>query len=363
MRILSVANQKGGCGKTTVAVNLASALAQSELHVLLIDNDPQGHATTALGFGRSDFSLATRDLYLTSDVKVEDARLALGDTLHLVPTDVDLSTVEQQLAGQRRRTQRLADRLAASDMPYDYVLIDNPPQIGLLTFNALMASSEAIVPVDAGRFSVDAVGRFAQTLEMLRQERGHRVHMHVLLSNFDLRTRFARAILEELDRNLPGTRLEALIHPTVRLREAAAAGKPVDRVDGQSRAAIDFALLAIELQTIEPPADLSVPLDWAEALQSGRHGRDGVRFVARFPEADHVSLTGDFNDWSVEGEPMERQEDGTWAITLPVGPGCYEYKFIVDGVWKVDPANPERAKNAFGDVNSVLVVPPAGALG
>src|SRR5262245_38790320 len=147
MRTLSVANHKGGCGKTTVAVNLASSLASSELRVLIVDNDPQGHATTALGVRRGDFSLTTRDLYLTSDIKVEDVRLSVRDTLDLVPADVDLSTVEPELSAQPRRTQRLGERLAVSAMPYDYVLIDNPPHIGVLAFNALMASREVIVPV------------------------------------------------------------------------------------------------------------------------------------------------------------------------------------------------------------------------
>ena len=98
MRIVSIANQKGGCGKTTVAVNLASALARSGLKVLLLDNDPQGHSSLALGKMPEDFSLSTRDLYLTSDVLVEDLSLVINENLDLIPADVDLSTVEQQLA-------------------------------------------------------------------------------------------------------------------------------------------------------------------------------------------------------------------------------------------------------------------------
>jgi chromosome partitioning protein len=354
MRILSVANQKGGCGKTTVAVNLASSLVRSETRVLLVDNDPQGHASMAVGVAAEDFSLTTRDLYLTSDMHVEDVRLEVRSGLDLVPADVDLATVEQELRGPRR-VRCLAERLAVSEMPYDVVVIDNPPNVGLLTFNALMASGEVIVPVDAGRFTLDAVERFRETLALLADDRGHHLKMHLLASGVDVRTRFAREVLESLDAEFPGDRLETLIHQTVRLREAAAVGQPIDVYDPASRGAYDFDELAQEV------ASYPVELFRAEMAARPRPSRpeaepSGLAFAVRFPEAREVCVTGDFTEWSVQGHPLRRHEDGTWHAHVPVDPGCYEYKFIVDGVWKIDPDNPERTRNSYGQLNSVAVV-------
>jgi chromosome partitioning protein len=357
MRILSVANQKGGVGKTTIAVNLASALAGSGHTVLLIDNDPQGHATLALGLEPNQFALSTRDLYLQEGLKVEDARITVGNELFLVPADIDLSTVEQDLSNAPRKLRRLVGCLAVSHMPYDFVIIDNPPQVGLLTFNALLASSEVVLPVDAGRFSVDAVQRFSATLRGLQAERGHAPRLRIVASAFDLRTRHARRILEDLRALQPGCLAQTVIRSTVRLREAAQAGSPIDRFDRGSRAAADFAALASELLSSEWTVDGQELVEWEELLHGPFVKAAGVLFHGYFPAAERVSVTGDFNDWSVEGMELERRGEGHWEAQLPIAPGCYEYKFIVDGVWTADPENPEQVRNTFGQVNSVLVVP------
>ena len=357
MRILSVANQKGGCGKTTITVNLASALANLGARVLVVDNDPQGHATIGMGLAPTDFTLSTRDLYLTSDVRVEDVRHEIKEFVDLVPTDVALTTVEQELSGRERRVQRLVEAFAQSEMPYDMVFIDNPPNVGLLTFNALLASSEALVPVDPGRFTLDAVERLRETLCLLEDERGHRVQMHIVANGFDLRTRFGRELLERLAMNYPGSLLDSQIHRTVRLREAADIGRPVDQHDRRCRAVLDFQALAEELWAL--PVDLGVDdVETWDALLHGPKSRDaGVSFEIELPTAREVAITGDFTDWSVEGIPLEREDDGMWRVVLPLEPGVFEYKYIVDGVWKVDPDNPERVRNSYGQLNSVLTVP------
>jgi len=357
MRIISVANQKGGCGKTTVTVNLASALANLGARVLVVDNDPQGHATIGMGLADSDFTLSTRDLFLTSDIRVEDVRHEVKDNLDLVPTDVALSTVEQELSGEERRVQRLVEAFAQSEMPYDVVFIDNPPNVGLLTFNALLASSEILVPVDPGRFTLDAVERLRETLCLLEDERGHHVRMHILANGFDLRTRFGRELLERLAMHYPGSLLDSQIHRTVRLREAADLGRPVDEHDKRCRAVLDFQALAEELWSL--PADLELPdvETWDTLLHGPQSSPEGVVFRIEAPGAREVGITGDFTDWSVEGIPLERNEDGSWSLELPLEPGVFEYKYIVDGVWKVDPENSERVRNSYGQLNSVLTVP------
>ncbi|MEZ4389328.1 MAG: AAA family ATPase [Candidatus Krumholzibacteriia bacterium] len=356
MRVMAFANQKGGCGKTTTAVNLAAALAHLGQRVLLIDSDPQGHATLALGLGERDFSLSTYDLLLTSDILVEDARLEIAPRLHLVPAGVELSAIESRLAGTDGREYRLRDTLRRSDLDHDVILIDCPPAVGLLTFNALLASGEAIVPVDASTYSRQAVGKLHETLEVLRDRRGHEVTVRLLLSNFDLRSRYARGLREDLAGRHGDALLNTIIHPTVRVREAADRGVPVLAHDPRSRAARDFLDLARELgdQTV----DLSVSaLDhWTALLHGPEVTPEGVRFVAEFPRASEVRVSGSFNGWSSRGTPLYRREDGRWECWLPVAPGVHQYRFIVDGVWLPDPHNERQATNEFGGCNSLLTV-------
>lgn len=357
MRVISVANHKGGVGKTTIAVNLASALARSGHPTLILDNDPQGHATLALGVEPDHFMLSSRELYLDDGVRVQDLRIPLGEGLDLVPAELDLSTVEQELASAPRKLRRLLECLAISDLPYEFILIDNPPQVGLLTFNALMASSEVLLPVDAGRFSVDAVDRFCRTLQGIRRERGHQLHMRVVPSAFDLRTRHARRILEDIDALQPGKRTRTCIRPTVRLREAAQVGQPINRLDPRAGASVDFSALAQELLGQEWLLDEGQLAEWEELLHGPCVRSDGVRFRGLFPHAEAVCVTGDFTDWSVEGVELRPEGDGHWRVEIPLQPGCYEYKFIVDGEWLPDPENPEEIRNSYGQLNSLLVVP------
>lgn len=356
MRIISVANQKGGCGKTTVSLNLASALANAGVRTLLIDNDPQGHATAGLGVAGEEFTLSTRDLYLTSDILLRDVVHTVKDHLDLVPAGAELAVVESELTFDPYRAQHLRERLALSHPDHEICIIDNPPHVGVLTFNALLASSEVIVPVDPGRFTFEAVVGIRDTVEMLRVERGHSLRMRLLPNGFDLRTLFDREMLERLSGAYPQTMLSARIRPTVRLREAARRGIAIDEYDARCPAHRDFEALARELcsSALELPEE--EVQEWDAMLHGPRPTPRGVVFHVHFPRAQHVSVTGDFADWSVEGHPLEKQSDGSWRVELALEPGVFEYKFIVDGVWKVDPTNPERVRNSYGQLNSVLTV-------
>ncbi len=360
MRVVSVANQKGGCGKSTVSINLASALANAGLKTILIDNDPQGHATQGLGIGEDEFRLSTRDLYLTSDVLVDDVAYEVKENLEVVPAGIDLATVEPALNQDPFRSQQLRERILESELPHDICIIDNPPHVGTLTFNALLASSEVLIPVDPGRFTFDAVHSMRSTLDMIHGERGHRLRMHILPNGFDLRMRFAREMLERLAMTYPGALLDTQIHRTIRLREAADRGVAIDDHDPESRATEDFHLLAEEFWSL--PLDLVTDdlRRWDTLLHGPLRKETGVLFEADFPEAREVAVTGDFTGWSVEGEALVRQPDGRWRVELPIEAGVYEYKYIVDGVWKVDPANPEKVRNSYGQLNSLLAVESSG---
>ena len=357
MRVIALANQKGGCGKTTTAVNLAAALSRLGQRVLLVDNDPQGHASLALGYGERDFTLSTYDLYLTTDILVEDARIEVEPGLHLLPAGVELSAVEPRLAGAEGCERRLRDVFLRSDMPYDVVLMDCPPAVGMLTLNALMVSGEVLAPVDASPYSRQAVTKLMETLDVLRERRGHEIALRLLLSNCDLRSRYARGMREELATTFPSALLETVVHPTIRVREAAEMGVPVMEHDPDSRAARDFQDLAREMSDLE--VDLpAVAIDhWTALLEGPDLTPDGVRFVAEFPRAQEVRLTGSFNDWSVTGTPLYRREDGRWECVMPIPAGDHEYRYIVDGKWLPDPHNESSVVNEFGGSNSLVAVP------
>jgi chromosome partitioning protein len=357
MRVIAVANQKGGCGKTTTATNLAATLARLERRVLLVDNDPQGHATLAFGYRERDFTLGTYDLYLTSDILVEDAALAVESGLHVIPAGIELSAVEQMLAGEEEREHRLRGNLQRSRLPYDYVLIDCPPAVGLLTFNALLASGEVIVPVDPSGYTLQAVRKLKETLSALRDKTGHDILPRLLIANFDTRPRYAQVLIEELQ-TLYGEQLfDTIVHHTVRCKEAAGRGQPVVDYDPASRGALDFRNLAAEVVAQE--TDLSVTdLDhWVALLQGPRVSAAGVRFLADFPRAQSVRLTGEFCAWSAQGVALERRADGLWECELELGVGDHEYRYIVDGAWLPDPHNAAAVTNEFGGANSLVTVP------
>jgi len=356
MRVIALANQKGGCGKTTCATNLAAALATRNNKVLLIDNDPQGHATLAYGFRERDFSLSTYDLYLTSDILVEDAFLEVDRNLHLVPAGIELSAVEQELAREKDKERRLRNNLRRSAMPYDYVLIDCPPSVGLLTFNALLASGEVLIPVDPSYSSLQAVRKMRETLAVLREKSGHDLVPHVVMSDFDTRPLFVRRIMAELDEEFGLELLDTIVHHTVRFREAAGLGQSVIRYDAESRGALDFRDLAREISGQEVDLEVSDLGRWETLLHGPRVVTDGLLFEADFPGAKRVAVTGDFCSWSASGLPMSRRTDGVWECRLQLGSGQHQYRYIVDGTWLPDPSNAQTVPNEFGGANSVVVV-------
>lgn len=357
MRVIGLANQKGGCGKTTATTNLGAALARLDQRVLLIDNDPQGHSTLAFGFRERDFSLSTYDLYLSSDILVEDAFLEIEPGFHLVPSGIELSAVEQQLAGEKEREYRLRNNLRRSRMDYDYVLIDCPPSVSLLTFNALLASGEVIIPVDPSYYSLQAVRKMRETLALLRDKKAHDIIPHVLMSNFDTRPRFVRKLMEELEELYDQELLESIIHHTVRFKEAAGLGVPLIQFDPESRGALDFRNLADEICSQDVDVGVAALDHWVAMLHGPQVSQTGVRFEADFPLAKTVRITGTFCDWSAKGLPLSRREDGMWEAQLGLTGGHHQYRYIVDGAWLPDPHNNQTVPNEFGGANSLVLVP------
>src|SRR5262245_9250014 len=325
MRILSVVNQKGGCGKTTVAINLAAALAKKGRAVLLVDMDPQGHAGLGLNVDPDDYERSMYDVLLHPNVEIDSIVLPILDNLDLAPSSVVLAAIEQELADKHGRERRLGAKLSRLRKEYDYVVIDCPPSIGLLTFNALAASQETIIPVDPSFFSLHGLHKVRETIELLRDELGHDVHIRVLANNYNSRTNFSRDILYEIENFHGDSMLKTCISHTVKLKEAASRGQPIVKFDSHNRAAKEFLALAEELVAQEAFFEAGTRPEVAPEFHGPRVVSGGVRFSIEAPHANDVRITGEFTDWSYEGLPLERDDLGVWSTVIDVPPGAYEY--------------------------------------
>jgi chromosome partitioning protein len=354
MRSIAVMNQKGGCGKTTIATNLCGGLAELDRRVLLVDMDPQAHATIGLGVEAAGRRATTYELVANPEVTLEDAIVEVSDRLSLVPANTVLGAVEQQLANEMGRERKLADKLAALDRnAFDFLVIDCPPSVGLLTFNALVAADEVVIPVDASFFSLHGLSKLRETIEVIEDELRHPLNVHVVCNNIDTRTLFSNELLEEVERFHAGVLMDAYVSHSVRLKEAAAKGVTIFDVDRASKPARQFLALSRELAERAPEVESAKEA----AANSPQRSPEGVVFTLNAPAAAEVAVTGEFTQWSRQGVMLERDEgDGLWKAVVDIAPGEYEYRFIVDGVWIRDPNNQDYVRNEFGQENSLLVV-------
>jgi chromosome partitioning protein len=353
MRIITIANQKGGCGKTTTAVNLAACLAARKRQVLLIDLDPQGHASLAFGITVETLDASMYEVMAESR-DLESVVQRVGDHLGVAPADVRLSAVEQQLSGVEGREWRLTEAIRSLDPDlYDYVIVDTPPNVGLLTFNALVASRELIVPIEGSFFSLHGVARLQETVRLVRDHVREEIDVRALATIFDRRTRLAREVLEKIREGFADRCFHTVIHSAVRLREAAGFGRSILDYSGSSIGAEDYMALADEVLRREP--------DWRNApalpfqLDRGAPSIDEkiIGFVYKDDEARSVHIAGTFNDWQPEAC---ESSNGVWRRSMTLPPGHYLYRFIVDGRWIEDPINPQRVDAPYGGHDSVVEV-------
>ena len=250
-RVISIVNQKGGCGKTTTAVNLAGALAEQGARVLVVDMDPQGHATLALGLDPDELSENLYEVLTDPEgpERLEQILIQVAQGIELAPASIVLSALEQQLSGDPHQTgtERLTSALAALHRPFDFVLIDCPPAVSLLTFNALRASDEVIVPLEASFFGIDGVQKLLETIGRLEQRTGHRVSVRVLPTLFDGRTRYARETLRDIRQLFDDLCFATVIRQNVKLQEAARHGLPINLFAPACTGSQDYAAAALEV--------------------------------------------------------------------------------------------------------------------
>jgi len=250
MRIMAVINQKGGCGKTTTAINLSACLAELGCEVLLMDLDPQGHSSLGLGISADQVQKGTYEV-LTHEADLEQIIHPVRTNLDLVPASIALVAIEQKLAGTDQRENRL--RLVLSQMKrfYDYIFLDCPPSLGLLTINALMACDEALVPLEAGVFSLHGMGRLLETIDMVKTHGHKTLKVRLLVTLYDGRTNHAKAILTQVLETFRDLLFKTVIRQTVRLREAAREGLPINEYDRASKGYEDYLALAREIMASE----------------------------------------------------------------------------------------------------------------
>jgi chromosome partitioning protein len=493
MRTIAIINQKGGCGKTTTSINLAACLARLGQRTLLVDMDPQGHCGVGLAVPEEQIERTILDALIEEQdgkpARVSEIVWQIASDFDLAPSNLKLAAFEQIFARRVGREDRLTRALEPVDANYQWCIIDCPPSVGLITFNALRACDEAIVPVETGYFSLHGLAKMMETLEELREKCSKVVNIRVLPTLYDTRTKLAREVLSELRAKFRNQLMESTVNFNTKLKEAASFGQPITEYDPGSRGYKDFVQLARELmghrpaeiepavvETLSRPAELvqraknlaqlsqsqfkgtaipaatipssamsipqiipeimpqipppTMPPSFAmtppaprmpapaaamavapepqtqrpvaslvaeppmlrltepsesysaaaprqtlfinpqkamgfpktterkiEEFYGVKQLGSEVYFTSKFEAARQVLIAGDFNNWSPMVTPMHRNgRAGEWTMKLPLLPGRYRYRLVVDGRWMTDPHNKYVEVNQFGELNNIVEV-------
>jgi len=246
-KIVAIANQKGGVGKTTTAINLSACLAYLNKKTMLIDLDPQGNSTTGLGIDKRNTSLSAYDIII-NDKTVEDVVIpTVQNNLVICPSNINLAGAEVELVSQISRESRLADALEPVLSKYDYIMIDCPPSLGLLTLNALTAANTVLVPIQCEYFALEGLSQLMETIKIVQRRLNPSLSVEgVVLTMFDSRTNLSIEVAEEVRRHFSDRVYQTVIPRNVKLSEAPSYGLPIVMYDKNSKGAEAYLNLAQE---------------------------------------------------------------------------------------------------------------------